>query len=222
MEVRVRGTDLGIAFRADAQAEGTTVRIGGWECLGGTPASRSRWFAVDLNKKNAPWIYAKGEPYRVIAALELYTTLVSLMVFGPAWPRGCGSTIILSGLTDNLGNTFCLSRLMKSKFPLLVILTELAAQVREMDLNLELFWTPRDQNEEADALTNGDFSAFDPSRRIPVNVESLAWKVLPRMMGIAGTLYQEVKTIKEQKKNTSDKPGKRRRPEERLRQRDPW
>ncbi len=42
MEVQVRGTDLGTAFKADAKAEGATVRIGGWGCLGGTPASRSR------------------------------------------------------------------------------------------------------------------------------------------------------------------------------------
>ncbi len=28
--------DIGLAFRADAKAEGQIVRVGGWECLGNT------------------------------------------------------------------------------------------------------------------------------------------------------------------------------------------
>ena len=39
-EIRLTSQDLGIAFRADARAEGQCVRIGGWECLDGArPAS---------------------------------------------------------------------------------------------------------------------------------------------------------------------------------------
>ena len=68
----------------------------------GVPArhSRSRWFAVDLTRKTAPWVFAKGEPYRVIVALELNTTLVAVM----------GTRVLtISGATDKQGNAFCAS-----------------------------------------------------------------------------------------------------------------
>lgn len=44
--VRPQGVSLGLAFRADAKAEGQTVAVGGWECLGGCPPGQARWFAV--------------------------------------------------------------------------------------------------------------------------------------------------------------------------------
>ena len=85
-EVRVASQDLGIAFRADAKAEGQCVRIGGWECLGGARPETARWFAVDLTKANAPWAFSRGEPYRTIASLELFATLVCITSFGDSWP----------------------------------------------------------------------------------------------------------------------------------------
>ena len=81
-QIRVTTEDLGIAFRADAKAEGQEVRIGGWECLGGASPDTARWFSVDLNRQNAPWAFARGEPCRAIAALELFATLMCVMLFG--------------------------------------------------------------------------------------------------------------------------------------------
>jgi hypothetical protein len=48
--VRPLSRTLGTAFRADAKAEGQTVVVGGWECLGGTPPSRARWFSLRLDR----------------------------------------------------------------------------------------------------------------------------------------------------------------------------
>ena len=72
---------LGPVFRADAEAAGQTVRIGGWECRGETPPVRARWFAVTLDGANAPWAFSRGEPSRTIAAIELFASLISFMVF---------------------------------------------------------------------------------------------------------------------------------------------
>ena len=60
--------DLGLAFRADAKAEGQLVRIGGWECVGARRPADARWFAVELTRKSAPWAFSKGDPFRTIAA----------------------------------------------------------------------------------------------------------------------------------------------------------
>ena len=129
-KVRPRSSSIGPAFRADAKAEGQLVCIGGWECLGGCPPGMARWFSVVLTRKTAPWAFSRGEPFRTIAALELFASLVSVLVFSPSWPRSTTGTVVLSGLTDNAGNEAVLARLMSSKFPLVVILTELAAQLK--------------------------------------------------------------------------------------------
>ena len=220
-QIRVVAQDLGIAFRADAKAEDQCVRIGGWECVGGARPSTARWFAVDLNRANVPWAFARGEPFRTIAALELFATLVCITTFGDAWPAGASGEVVLQGVTDNLGNSFALSKLMSSKFPLVVILSEVAAQLRARSMVLNLGWAPCDQNEEADALTNGDFSQFDLGRRIGVDVEKIGWRILPRMLEVSENIYSEVQRKKAERVRSpvvvsAAKQNKG------LRQRDPW
>ena len=224
--VRPITADLGMAFRADAKAEGQLVRLGGWECIGGTQPSRARWFAVELDRQNAPWAFARGEPFRTIASLELFATLLCVKLFGKEWPTGARGVLRLQGLTDNLGNTYAMTRLMSSKFPLLVILGELASQLREKAISLDLVWAPRDQNEEADALTNEDYSAFDPSRRITVDIQSVEWIILPRLLEAADRIYAEVKARREEHPRAPQPAVATMPPRSRarvpLRQRDPW
>jgi hypothetical protein len=217
--VRQVAASLGIAFRADAKAEGQCVRLGGWECINGTRPSQARWFSVELNKTNAPWAFGRGEPFRAIAALELFATLLCVVVFGDSWPAGAQGDVVLQGVTDNLGNTFAVSKLMTSKFPLVVILAELSVQLRERSMALSLGWVPRDQNEEADALTNGDLASFSSGLRVEVDVANVRWLILPRMLEVAGEIYERVRRSKEgegpPKAATRPKSGS-------FRQRNPW
>jgi hypothetical protein len=144
------------------------------------------------------------------------------VLFGDSWPSGAKGTVRLQGVTDNLGNTFVLSKLMSSKFPLIVVLSELAAQLKARSMALELDWAPRDQNEEADALTNNDFSAFDLSKRVSVDVDKIPWLIMPKMLGVAGDIYEAVQLAKTSR-SAGDLPvsataGKGLK----LRVRDPW
>ena len=110
---------------------------------------------------------------------------------------------------------------MTSKFPSLVILTELAAQLRKKSMELELGWTPRDQNEEADRLTNLCFDDFNPEMRIDFDPVKADWLVMREMLEVAENIYQKVKDRK-QGAGPTTKEKERRRPQERLRERDPW
>ena len=167
-ECRSRTKDLGEVFRLDAKAEGENVAIGGWRCRSGRPTREAEWFSVALNRRNAPWAFARGEAFRTIASLELLGALVSVMVLMPV--ADCSAATM--GLatftcgTDNQGNSFLLDKLMTTKFPLGVVLMELACQLGLRRACMHARWIPRLQNEEADALTNGDFRHFDPKRRI--------------------------------------------------------
>ena len=100
-KVRCQVKDLGVIFKADAKAAGQHVKLGGWECRGGLPPSCARWFAVELTKQTAPWAYSRGEPFRSIAALELFATLLAVMVFGGDWMHEKKGFVSIAGLTDN-------------------------------------------------------------------------------------------------------------------------
>ena len=192
-----RKIHLGTVFRADAKAEGTNVVLGGWESRNGCPPSSARWFRLRLTRSTAPWAFARGEPYRAIAALELFASLVSFMLFVPEEEVDGRGTVALTGMTDNLGNVSALSRLMSSKFPLVLVLAEFAAQLRHRRAELDLLWIPREQNEPADALTNDRLELFDAGKEVKVEVESLPFLVLPELIKVADALYAEVRKRRE-------------------------
>ena len=57
---------------------------------------------------------------------------------------------------------------------------------------MSLGWVPREQNEEADALTNGDFSQFRSANRVTPVVEEVAWLILRKMLQVATDIYDDV------------------------------
>ena len=211
------------AFRIDAKAEGEKVVIGGWESLGSSDTSEARWFSIELDRRSAPWAFVKGEPFRAIAALELTAVLVAVKLFcvGELW-KGRRAILKLTAFTDNVSNTYVLKKFLTSKFPLSVILLELATQLKSAGLELDLGWVPRDQNTPADSLTNGIFDGFSGSKRIQVDFKDLKWLVLDELMAKAGELDSEVKLAKTSKevKDFSGKDTKVKRGETKWK--DPW
>ena len=81
-------------FRKDAKADGDDVVVAGWECRGGATTEKARWFSIRLDATNSPWIYCRGEPYRVVAAPELHATVFGVFAFMPPWDQNDGSAII--------------------------------------------------------------------------------------------------------------------------------
>ena len=69
-----------LRFKAAAKAEGEDVALGGWLCHP-QGVKHSRWFAVRITRANAPWAYWAGDATRAIASLELFASLLCVMVF---------------------------------------------------------------------------------------------------------------------------------------------
>ena len=116
-----------------------------------------------------------------------------------------------------------MSRMMTSKFPALVILTELAARLRQDNAELQLEWAPRDQNEEADSLTNEYFGDFDLERRVLFDPLAEKWSVLENMLKVS----EEINAVVKERRVGSGEggggpPSRKRPPTEKLRVRDPW
>jgi len=111
---------------------------------------------------------------------------------------------------------------MSSKFPLVVILTELSAQMRAKNLELDLEWIPRNQNEEADAITNGQTGAFDQRRKIEVDVSALPFLVLDKMVVVADDLYEQVRARRAEKQFDGRCDAGARGKKRPLKETDPW
>ena len=171
-----------------------------------------------MTRANAPWAFERGEPFRTVAALELFGTLLSLVAFSADWPADMTGHVTIQGTTDNLGNTCIVSKLMTSKYPSVVVLAEIAARAKRGRLNLGLRWVPRDQNEHADALTNSDYSEFDSARRVDLQVEDIQWIVLTGYMKAAQELYAETRRLRGEPRTRGEAAGASRP----LREQDPW
>jgi len=229
---RERISAAGESFRGDARAEEDFAEIGAWDSRGGGKPELARWFSHKMSKEDYPWVYMKGgSPKRVIAALELYTTLLGVMLFHPKRSEGPKELYVLrlSAATDNKGNGFMLDKLMSTAFPSCVILMELAMQLRDRGFLLDLLWVPREDNVAADKLSNGDTDSFAPHLEIPVSPSELKeeFHLLSEMMDRGKVLYDEVYKERERAKEERAKPagwggswarGKRKR----LRLRAPW
>ena len=228
-----RAMHLGEVFRMDAKAEGDTVVVGGWRTLGSERTTDAAWFSLQLTRSTAPWAFARGEPFRVVASLELLGTLIGLMVLvpeGEAFRAETAASFVLSCGTDNQGNSYLLDRMMTTKYPLGLILMEIAAQMRTRRLILRARWLPRLENEEADALTNLDFRHFDPAKRIEVSLDKLGFKVLPLLFEVGEQYLTDLEAARERGKaaKLSAGPGaqcgekKRHKAGDKLRDRDAW
>ena len=228
--------DQGELFRIDAKAEGDCVAIGGWLTAGGRRAIDAPWFALELTRTTAPWAFHRGEPFRTIASLELLAALVGVMVLLPEedWRRPAESTgyVTLGCGTDNRGNTYLLDGLLTTKFPLGVVLMELSHQLRKRRAVLRAAWLPRLQNEEADALRNGDFRHFTGAHRAAVTLADLRFGVLNELMKEGTAYHDEVSELRLKEKAARERARgaeavgvrtkKRKRAGEALRDRDPW
>ena len=223
--------ELGELFRLDAKAEGDDVAVGGWLSRDGTPTKEAPWFALRLTRKTAPWAFARGETFRVIASLELLGVLLGVMLLLPVadFTRPAGSTGVVTFAcgTDNRGNSFLLDRMLTTKYPLGLILIELSHQLRLRNAALQARWIPRLQNEEADALTNWDFRHFDKKLRIVVpdeDLSSLDFGILPRLLATGEAYLAELSVAKEQAKAESAAGWtyRKKRAGEALKDRQPW
>ena len=113
-----------------------------------------------------------------------------------------------------------MDRLLTTKYPLGVILMQLAHEMRRRRLLLRARWLPRLQNQEADDLTNDEFHHFDPRMRIPVDLGNLGFELMDSLFASGDEYVAELDKVRSAMKlRAADKESRRRKP---LRESDPW
>ena len=90
-----------------------------------------------------------------------------------------GCTLSIGGLTDNNGNRYAVTKMLTTKWPLLVFLAELSLQLEHRCILLEVNWVPREQNTEADAITNGDYVWLSQANQIATSMSQHPFLLLP-------------------------------------------
>ena len=75
----------------------------------------------------------------------------------------------MKDFTDN----FALLKGVLTKYPLTILLMELAEELRSKDLSMDLEWVRRDENTVVDDLSNGKYEAFDQSLREEVKADKM-------------------------------------------------
>ena len=81
--------------------------------------------------------------------------------------------------------------MLTTKWPLAAFVSELATQLEEKNLLLSLSWVPRDQNAEADAITNGVVDWLTPERRVGCEIDQLPFKVLRTLLDKGKEFYKD-------------------------------
>ena len=169
-------TEAGEVFRTDAKGAADRVVLGGWRSQGGVSTKEADWFSLSISREEAPWLFRETSrgvtSSPTISAGELLATMMAVEVF-PLAKGAQGGKVRLTGLTDNLGNSFINQKNLTTKMPVAAVYMQLSLHLALHDLELALDWTPRESNCEADALTNEDFSLFSMDRRISVSLANL-------------------------------------------------
>ena len=60
---------------------------------------------------------------------------------------------------------------------------------------LDLDWVPRDQNSEADAITNGDVHWLAKENEIEFNLQDLPFEVLPDLLAQGDVFYTDIEAV---------------------------
>ena len=191
----------------DAKATDESAWIGGWRDTG-EGHGKAQWFSVEVTEEWMPWLKCKkGNPKRVIASLEMLATLVAMRL----WCEGGEEDLqmMAHAFTDNLGNSFVMRKGMSTKFPLTLLLMEASSMMREKNFVATLDWISRNENQEADALTNQEFEGFDPSLRVEVDMRKGKWIVLDELTEESQKLYEEIRSRKEANKLEKEVMGKK-------------
>ena len=133
-----------------------------------------------------------------------------------------------TAITDNVGNSYVVGKLMSTEFPICAVLMELAEQHGMSGSRLRLEWAARDQNQESDALTHGDVQQFRPEYRGVVGPPAMGWILLDDRLEAGDAMTEELGRLRAEKKALREnmkvikRKRKMRLAEETLKVKGPW
>ena len=186
--------DYDIEFFTDAKATDDEAWVGGF--LQNKQGEILEWFSEKIERSWAEWLFVKKDLKRIIASLELLATLIAVRLWaGRNGAKSKGVCWVRAG-TDNQSNTYAVSKMMSTKYPLTLLVMELSETLRSKGCELNLFWIPRERNQLADDLTNEKFDHFPAGCRKRWIGGDTKWLVLDRMIFKSREFFEELQSEK--------------------------
>jgi hypothetical protein len=217
--------EAGELFRTDAKGDPSKVVLGGWRSQGGTSTKEAEWFSLVITSDQAPWLFKETSrgisSSPTISSGELLATMMALEVF----PLSKGSQkgkVRITGLTDNLGNSFITKKYLTTKMPVAALLMQLSLHLAAKDVELSLDWIPREENVEADALTNEDYSLFTMANRIDVSLANLDIGLMLQLIASWDELDIDCKKRKAESAAVPAQQARRRGRKQKKGPKEPW
>eukprot|EP00435_Cladocopium_sp_Y103_P073986 s172_g46.t1 len=168
-------------FRTDAKCTDEFVVIAGWEL------KSRRWFSLKLSREQVPYLFKPngGGSQWASTSAELLASMAALKAFG--WfdvgsMRRSVNMSLFSG-TDNRSNDFLTTKRSTTKWPLMLLNLQLSASLSKARLYLDLRWRPREENTEADALTNENFEGFAEEDRVNLLFQDMDLSLVEALWG---------------------------------------
>ena len=187
-------TALKQAFRTDAKCEQGRVVLGGWLLGVDADPSCAKWFCVDLVPAQAPWLFKEdGASQWASSSAELVATYMACIAFAPdlCVKESVFPAVVTAG-TDNRSNPQALEKGSSMKWPMMGILMQFSSHMATRGGRIKLQWRPREENVEADDITNHRFDRFNSALRVEVNFEDLPMSIFNALQA-AHTEFVELK-----------------------------
>ena len=134
---------------------------------------------------------------------ELLAFLCALHAFGWIEESAVRKSLsmVLVGGTDNRANEALSSKRATTKWPLMAVNMQLSSALARARIYLNLSWRPREQDVEADDLTNEKFDDFDPSTRVNFDLTDLDLGILDKLVETRGA-FDRAKTLAQASRTT--------------------
>ena len=190
------------AFRTDAKCELGRVVLGGWSLAKGSCKASSRWFMIEIRPSEAPWLFKPdGSSEWASTSAELLAFYAAVIAFEDEIYLRLEEEILaeVSAGTDNQANPQLQAKGSSTKWPLMGILMQLTSY---MHCN--------EQNTEADDITNGDVSGFDPRLRVDLGFKDLPLDLLRDMRKKSTVTLKRKREASAAVKPSSSRPRKSR------------
>ena len=187
------------AFRTDAKCADGYVVLGGWDLTHGSETRGAPWFSLRLEPSDTPWLFKEdGSSQWASTAAEFLGTMAALKAFGWLEARSQmreWTTLIYAG-TDNRANPQAIRKGGSGSWPLMGLMMQMSDSLIDIGGKLRLEWRPREENQEADNLTNEIFDGFDPCKRVAIQLGDLPLELFLSLQSAYAEFDQKRKEFK--------------------------
>eukprot|EP00439_Symbiodinium_sp_Y106_P005782 s7996_g1.t1 len=173
------------AFRTDAKCETGRVVIAGWSLQKGTCTKDSDWFALEILPAQAPWLFkSDGSSQWASTSAELLASYAALHVFGHLnfEDRRDHLRLVINAGTDNRSAPSIQQKGLSNKWPVQAIHMQMVSCLHSCHKICRLQWRPREENVEADNLTNFRFEKFTAANRLHLEFSELEFSLLDMLV----------------------------------------